>query len=103
GDVPNVGLMAQKAEEYGSHPTTFIVPHDGRVEVRCGDEVLTNQQVEAGDVWRMSRVRDIPVRDWVRLAIERARITNTPAVFWLDKNRAHDARVIEKVKAYLPE
>ena len=103
GDVPNVGLMAQKAEEYGSHPTTFIVPHDGRVEVRCGDEVLTNQQVEAGDVWRMSRVRDIPVRDWVRLAIERARITNTPAVFWLDENRAHDARVIEKVKAYLPE
>ena len=103
GDVPNVGLMAQKAEEYGSHPTTFIVPHDGRVEVRCGDEVLTSQQVEAGDVWRMSRVRDIPVRDWVRLAVERARITNTPAVFWLDENRAHDARVIEKVKAYLPE
>ncbi|MSS45995.1 NADP-dependent isocitrate dehydrogenase [Cutibacterium sp. WCA-380-WT-3A] len=103
GDVPNVGLMAQKAEEYGSHPTTFIVAHDGRIEVRCGDEVLTSQQVEVGDIWRMSRVRDIPVRDWVRLAVERARITNTPAVFWLDDNRAHDARVIEKVKAYLPE
>ena len=101
GDVPNVGLMAQKAEEYGSHPTTFIVPHDGRVEVRCGDEVLTNQQVEAGDVWRMSRVRDIPVRDWVRLAIERARITNPPAVFWREKNRAPDARVLETVKANL--
>ncbi|MDU1064046.1 MAG: NADP-dependent isocitrate dehydrogenase [Cutibacterium avidum] len=103
GDVPNVGLMAQKAEEYGSHPTTFTVVHDGRVEVRSGDEVLTSQQVETGDIWRMSRVRDIPVRDWVRLAVERARITNTPAVFWLDENRAHDARVIEKVKAYLPE
>ena len=103
GDVPNVGLMAQKAEEYGSHPTTFIIAHDGCVEVRCGDEVLTSQQVEAGDIWRMSRVRDVPVRDWVRLAVERARITNTPAVFWLDANRAHDARVIEKVKAYLRE
>ena len=103
GDVPNVGLMAQKAEEYGSHPTTFTVAHEGRVEVRCGDEVLTSQHVDAGDIWRMSRVRDIPVRDWVRLAVERARVTNTPAVFWLDENRAHDARVIEKVKAYLPE
>lgn len=103
GDVPNVGLMAQKAEEYGSHPTTFVVPSVGRVEVRSGDEVLVSQQVEAGDVWRMSRVRDVPVRDWVRLAVERARVSGTPAVFWLDDRRAHDALVIDKVRACLPE
>ncbi|MDN6658811.1 MAG: NADP-dependent isocitrate dehydrogenase, partial [Acidipropionibacterium jensenii] len=103
GDVPNVGLMAQKAEEYGSHATTFILDGPGRVEVRSGDEVRVSQPVAAGDIWRMSRVRDIPVRDWVRLAVDRARITGAPAVFWLDGDRAHDRLVIEKVKAYLPE
>ncbi|QCV88396.1 NADP-dependent isocitrate dehydrogenase [Acidipropionibacterium jensenii] len=103
GDVPNVGLMAQKAEEYGSHATTFILDRPGRVEVRSGDEVRVSQPVAAGDIWRMSRVRDIPVRDWVRLAVDRARITGAPAVFWLDGDRAHDRLVIEKVKAYLPE
>jgi isocitrate dehydrogenase len=101
--VPNVGLMAQKAEEYGSHATTYTIPSAGRVEVRAGDELKVGQQVAAGDIWRMSRVRDIPVRDWVRLAVERARITGAPAVFWLDGDRAHDRLVIEKVKNYLPE
>ena len=103
GDVPNVGLMAQKAEEYGSHPTTFVVPSDGTVEVRAGDEVLVSQQVQTGDIWRMSRVKDVPVRDWVRLAVERARLSHTPAVFWLDEARAHDREVIAKVRRYLPE
>jgi len=103
GDVPNVGLMAQKAEEYGSHQTTYILPAAGTVEVRSGDQVRVSQRVGAGDIWRMSRVRDIPVRDWVRLAVERARITGAPAVFWLDGDRAHDRQVIEKVKAYLPD
>ena len=103
GDVPNVGLMAQKAEEYGSHPTTFVVPSDGTVEVRAGDEVLVSQQVQTGDIWRMSRVKDVPVRDWVRLAVERARLSHTPAVFWLDEARAHDREVIAKVRRYMPE
>ncbi|AXE38235.1 NADP-dependent isocitrate dehydrogenase [Acidipropionibacterium virtanenii] len=103
GDVPNVGLMAQKAEEYGSHPTTFIIDSTGRVEVRSGGLVRSSQQVAAGDIWRMSRVRDVAIRDWVRLAVERARITGVPAVFWLDAERAHDRQVIAKVKAYLPE
>lgn len=103
GDVPNVGLMAQKAEEYGSHPTTFVIPSAGRVEVRDAGSAVVSQQVEAGDIWRMSRVRDVAVRDWVRLAVERARITGAPAVFWLDGQRAHDRRVIEKVKACLPQ
>lgn len=103
GDVPNVGLMAQKAEEYGSHPTTFVVPASGRVQVVAGDEVLVEQRVEAGDIWRMSRVKDVPVRDWVRLAVERARLSSTPAVFWLDAERAHDRLVIEKVQRYLAD
>lgn len=102
GDVPNVGLMAQKAEEYGSHPTTFIIGSAGRVEVRSGDAVRSSARVEAGDIWRMSRVRDVAIRDWVRLAVERARVTGAPAVFWLDAERAHDRQVIAKVKAYLP-
>ncbi|WP_203569149.1 NADP-dependent isocitrate dehydrogenase [Aestuariimicrobium ganziense] len=103
GTVPNVGLMAQKAEEYGSHPTTFVVPAAGTVKVidTATDEVLMSHQVEAGDIWRMSRVRDIPVQDWVKLAVTRARATGAPAVFYLDANRAHDANVITKVKAYL--
>ena len=104
GSVPNVGLMAQKAEEYGSHPTTFVIPADGTVVVSdAGGNELMSHQVEAGDIWRMSRVRDIPVQDWVKLAVTRARATGAPAVFFLDENRAHDANVIAKVNAYLPQ
>ncbi|WP_106819865.1 NADP-dependent isocitrate dehydrogenase [Janibacter massiliensis] len=104
GSVPNVGLMAQKAEEYGSHPTTFEIPAPGtvRVTTKAGD-VLMEHEVAQGDIWRMSRVRDIPVRDWVKLAVTRARATGAPAVFYLDENRAHDANVIAKVKEYLGE
>ena len=104
GSVPNVGLMAQKAEEYGSHPTTFVIPADGTVRVvDAGGKLLMEHQVEAGDVWRMSRTRDIPIRDWVKLAVNRARATGAPAVFWLDAERAHDAQVIAKVERYLKE
>ena len=102
GDVPNVGLMAQKAEEYGSHPTTFEIPFDGTVKVvTAAGKVLLEHQVEAGDVWRMSRVKDIPIQDWVKLAVKRARATGAPAVFWLDRNRSHDTQVIAKVEKYL--
>ena len=102
GTVPNVGLMAQKAEEYGSHPTTFIIPCDGTVRVVGADgKTLMEHQVEEGDIWRMSRVKDIPIQDWVKLAVTRARLTCTPAVFFLDKNRAHDVNVIAKVEKYL--
>ncbi len=102
GSVPNVGLMAQKAEEYGSHPTTFIIPADGTVRVINADgELLMEHKVEQGDIWRMSRVRDIPIQDWVKLAVNRARATGAPSVFWLDKNRAHDANVIAKVEKCL--
>ena len=102
GSVPNVGLMAQKAEEYGSHPTTFVVPADGTVRVvDSTGTTLIEHLVEAGDIWRMSRVKDIPIQDWVKLAVNRARATGAPAVFWLDKNRAHDANVIAKVETYL--
>lgn len=102
GSVPNVGLMAQKAEEYGSHPTTFIIPADGTVRVVDADgKLLMEHKVEQGDIWRMSRVRDIPIQDWVKLAVNRARATGAPSVFWLDKNRAHDANVIAKVEKYL--
>ncbi|MDR0576061.1 MAG: NADP-dependent isocitrate dehydrogenase [Candidatus Accumulibacter sp.] len=104
GSVPNVGLMAQKAEEYGSHPTTFVIPFDGVVRVTDAAGVtLIEQKVEAGDIWRMSRVKDIPVRDWVRLAVARARATGAPAVFWLDAARAHDANVIASVEKYLKD
>lgn len=103
GDCPNVGLMAQKAEEYGSHPTTFILEHAGKVTVTDEDgKVLLENQCEAGDIWRMSHVKDVPVQDWVKLACTRAEITGWPAVFWLDENRAHDRNVIEKVNKYLP-
>jgi isocitrate dehydrogenase len=104
GSVPNVGLMAQKAEEYGSHPTTFEIPFDGTVRVvdEAGD-ALMQHEVEAGDVWRMSRTKDIPVRDWVKLAIRRAKATGAPAVFWLDSNRAHDVNIIAKVVRCLKE
>ncbi|WP_409485053.1 NADP-dependent isocitrate dehydrogenase [Arsenicicoccus dermatophilus] len=103
GDVPNVGLMAQKAEEYGSHPTTFVVESAGTVRVLDGQTVLMEHQVEAGDIWRMSRVKDVPVQDWVKLAVTRARATGAPAVFYLDKERAHDRHVIAKVEKYLPQ
>jgi isocitrate dehydrogenase len=104
GSVPNVGLMAQKAEEYGSHPTTFVIPADGVVRVvNAAGKALIEQRVEAGDIWRMSRVKDVPVRDWVKLAVRRARATGAPAVFWLDRNRAHDAKVIAKVEKYLKD
>ncbi|MEV5128295.1 NADP-dependent isocitrate dehydrogenase [Streptomyces decoyicus] len=104
GSVPNVGLMAQKAEEYGSHDKTFEIPVTGTVRVldENGDAVL-EQVVGAGDIFRMCQTKDLPIRDWVKLAVTRARATGDPAVFWLDEGRAHDAQLIEKVKAYLPE
>ncbi|MFA6630038.1 MAG: NADP-dependent isocitrate dehydrogenase [Sulfuricurvum sp.] len=103
GSVSNVGLMAQKAEEYGSHPTTFEIAEDGVVTVSDASGTLMSFDVEKGDIWRMSRAKDIPIKDWVRLAVERAEIENVPVVFWLDENRAHDANIIKKVNAYLPE
>ncbi|MDP3465294.1 MAG: NADP-dependent isocitrate dehydrogenase [Sulfuricurvum sp.] len=103
GSVSNVGLMAQKAEEYGSHPTTFELAEDGVVTVIDSTGTLMTFNVEKGDIWRMSRAKDIPIKDWVRLAVERAEIENIPVVFWLDENRAHDAEIIKKVNAYLPE
>ena len=104
GSVPNVGLMAQQAEEYGSHDKTFEIPVDGTVRVvnRAG-EVVMQHEVEAGDVWRACQVKDAPVRDWVGLAVRRARLSGTPIVFWLDETRAHDAQLIAKVRQYLPD
>jgi len=102
GDVPNVGLMAQKAEEYGSHDKTFEIQSRGNVRVvDGGGNVLIEHAVEAGDIWRMCQVKDAPVRDWVKLAVSRARTTGTPTVFWLDEARAHDAEIIAKVRTYL--
>jgi len=104
GSVSNVGLMAQKAEEYGSHNKTFEIAAPGTVRVVASSgEVLMSHEVETGDIWRMCQVKDGPVRDWVGLAVRRARATGVPAVFWLDSARAHDAQLIEKVEAYLPE
>ncbi|QYJ88547.1 NADP-dependent isocitrate dehydrogenase [Shewanella halotolerans] len=104
GSVPNVGLMAQKAEEYGSHDKTFEIAADGVVKVvDAAGNLLMSHDVEAGDIWRMCQVKDAPIRDWVKLAVNRARLSSTPAVFWLDENRAHDAQLIAKVKQYLPE
>lgn len=104
GSVPNVGLMAQKAEEYGSHDKTFEIPESGTVRVTdANGTVLLEHKVEAGDIWRACQTKDAPVRDWVRLAVTRARATGAPAVFWLDDKRAHDAEIIKKVEAYLPE
>ncbi|WP_327237938.1 NADP-dependent isocitrate dehydrogenase [Streptomyces sp. NBC_01317] len=104
GSVSNVGLMAQAAEEYGSHDKTFEIPATGTVRVvDTAGEVVLQHAVSAGDVWRMCQTKDVPVRDWVKLAVSRARATGVPAVFWLDETRAHDANLIEKVKAYLPE
>ncbi len=103
GGVSNVGLMAQKAEEYGSHPTTFEIAEDGVVEVKEEDgTVLMSFDVQKGDIWRMSRAKDIPIKDWVRLAHERGKLTGEPVVFWLDSNRPHDANMIKKVLEYLP-
>ena len=104
GSVPNVGLMAQKAEEYGSHDKTFEIAADGRVEVvNSAGEVLMAHDVEAGDIWRACQTKDAPIRDWVKLAVTRARLSGTPAVFWLDDQRAHDANLIAKVTAYLQD
>ena len=104
GNVSNVGLMAQKAEEYGSHPTTFEIPTSGIVNVIDQDgSILTSHHVEKGDIWRMSTAKDIPIKDWVKLAYNRAKITGQPVVFWLDKNRNHDANIIKSVLKYLPQ
>ncbi|MDB6135593.1 MAG: Monomeric isocitrate dehydrogenase [Verrucomicrobiales bacterium] len=104
GSVPNVGLMAQAAEEYGSHNKTFEIPSKGMVKVTdSAGNVLLSHEVEAGDIWRACQTKDAPVRDWVKLAVKRARASRTPTVFWLDKNRAHDAQLIAKVEAYLKD
>lgn len=104
GSVPNVGLMAQQAEEYGSHDKTFQIPANGVVRVTDDKgQVLLEQNVETGDIWRMCQAKDAPIQDWVKLAVNRARASNTPAVFWLDPARAHDALMIEKVQQYLKD
>lgn len=104
GTVPNVGLMAQKAEEYGSHDKTFEVQADGVVQVLNNQgTVILEHKVESGDIWRMCQVKDLPIQDWVKLAVNRSRESNTPAVFWLDENRAHDLELIKKVNTYLKD
>lgn len=105
GTVPNIGLMAQKAEEYGSHDKTFEIQHNGKVSVIDANtnQVLIEHEVEKGDIWRMCQVKDAPIQDWVKLAVTRARATNIPAIFWLDENRAHDAQLIKKVNTYLAD
>ncbi len=103
GTVPNVGLMAQKAEEYGSHDKTFEISNDGKVQViNSTNEVILEHQVEEGDIWRMCQAKDLPIQDWIKLAVNRTRASGMPSVFWLDKNRAHDAELIKKVNQYLP-
>ncbi len=104
GSVSNVGLMAQKAEEYGSHDKTFTAPGTGIIRVVDADgNVLTENPVEEGDIWRACQTKDLPIKDWVRLAVERARLSGAPAIFWLDEDRAHDAELIKKVKVYLQD
>ena len=104
GSVPNVGLMAKAAEEYGSHDKTFETPSAGRIEVRSSNgDVLMSHDVEPGDIWRACQTKDDPIRDWVKLAVTRARASDTPAIFWLDDERAHDANLIAKIDRYLPE
>src|SRR5690606_26722961 len=104
GSVSNVGLMAQKAEEYGSHDKTFQAAAKGTIQVVDGaDEVRMAQQVEEGDIFRMCQTKDAPIHDWVKLAVNRARNSDTPVVFWLDEQRAHDRQIIEKVNTYLKE
>jgi isocitrate dehydrogenase len=103
GTSPNVGLMAQKAEEYGSHDKTFEIAASGKVYVIDDtDDILMVHHVEEGDIWRMCQAKDLPIQDWIKLAVNRAKATQTPAVFWLDKNRAHDAEIIKKINKYLP-
>ena len=104
GSVPNVGLMAQKAEEYGSHDKTFQAPANGTIKVEdTNGNVLLEQKVEASDIFRMSQTKDAPIQDWVKLAVNRARLSDTPAIFWLDKGRAHDQQIIKKVEKYLQD
>ncbi|MDX8384717.1 MAG: NADP-dependent isocitrate dehydrogenase, partial [Ghiorsea sp.] len=104
GNVANVGLMAQKAEEYGSHDKTFEIPYAGSVRVLdAAGKVLMEHQVEQGDIWRMCQAKDEPIQDWVKLAVNRAQATGNPTVFWLDPQRAHDANIIEKVNTYLKD
>jgi isocitrate dehydrogenase len=104
GNLSNVGLMAQKAEEYGSHDKTFEAPGEGSIRVvDDAGTVLLEQTVEAGDIFRMCQAKDIPIRDWVKLAVRRAKASGSPAIFWLDENRGHDAEIIKKVNQYLPE
>ncbi|MCK7615467.1 NADP-dependent isocitrate dehydrogenase [Roseibium sediminicola] len=104
GTVPNVGLMAQKAEEYGSHPQTFKAPADGTIRiVDAAGTTLIEHEVEEGDIWRACRTKDAPIRDWVKLGVSRCRLSGMPGVFWLDATRGHDAELIKKVNAYLPE
>jgi len=103
GTMQNIGLMAQKAEEYGSHPTTFELAEAGTVTVTGADGVLMSFECEAGDIWRMSRTKDIPIRDWVRLTVERSRLEGIPTIFWLDEKRAHDAEIMKKVNEYLKD
>jgi isocitrate dehydrogenase len=104
GTVPNVGLMAQAAEEYGSHDKTFEIAADGRVDiVNAAGDVLITHDVHKGDIWRATQAKDVPIRDWVKLAVSRARATGSPAVFWLDEKRAHDAQIIAKVRTYLKD
>lgn len=105
GSVANVGLMAQKAEEYGSHDKTFVMKSGGKMAVVMDgtNEKIFEHNVEKGDIWRMCQTKDLPIKDWVRLAVSRARATGTPAIFWLDKNRGHDAQMIAKVQKYLKE
>lgn len=104
GNVSNVGLMAQKAEEYGSHDKTFKAPADGQIIIKDSEgNILTRHQVASGDIWRASQVKDLPIRDWVKLGVGRARDTGNPAIFWLDENRAHDTELIRKVKVYLKD
>ena len=104
GSTANIGLMAQKAEEYGSHDTTFEIPQDGQIEVMSASgEVLLVHSVQNGDIWRMCRVKDAAVQDWIKLGVERGRLTGSAVIFWLDENRAHDAQLITKLHRYLPE
>ncbi len=104
GNVSNVGLMAQKAEEYGSHDKTFEIPARGTVHVvDDSGQILMSHVVEQGDIWRMCQTKDLPIKDWIKLAVNRARATRSPAIFWLDPNRAHDANLIAKINQYLPE
>jgi len=104
GNVSNVGLMAQKAEEYGSHDKTFEIPGNGSVRVvDASDNTLLEHKVEKGDIWRMCQTKDLPIQDWVKLCVTRARLTGLPAIFWLDDERAHDANLINKVETYLKD